>query len=200
MKQVLASSSSSDVQFDVQWRPFQLNEDTPPGKGVDKMAYYHERFGADRIAQMIPYMKQVGESHGIKFSYGGHIGNTFDSHRLIWYARQVGGSELQDKMVEALFSAYFEQELSLGERSVLKSCAEKAGMSTADKEAVLEENSAIGAQEVKREMRQFRSKWRCTGVPMFIVDGQHTFSGAQPAEAFVPILKELIDAAEEDNE
>jgi hypothetical protein len=41
---------------------------------------------------------------GVQFSYGGFVGNTFDSHRLICLvkARQEGGSQLQD------FSAHFE--------------------------------------------------------------------------------------------
>jgi len=180
------------VEFDIQWRPFQLNEHTPRGKGLDKMKHYNEKFGANRMAQMLPSMKQVGKEHGIQFSFGGYIGNTFDSHRLIWYARRVGGASLQDKMVEALFSAYFEQEQSLGELHILKECAEKAGMASKDIHVVLQENSAIGAQEVQREMRQFRSTWNCHGVPMFIIDGKHTLNGAQPPQAFIPILEEVI--------
>mmetsp|Transcript_5327 Transcript_5327/g.7835 ORF Transcript_5327/g.7835 Transcript_5327/m.7835 type:complete len:162 (+) Transcript_5327:402-887(+) len=161
------------------------------------MKYYQGRFGADKIAQMIPYMKQVGNEHGIQFSYGGHIGNTFDSHRLIWYARSVGGSSLQDKMVEALFQAYFENEQSLGEMHILRECATKSGMASDDVDVVLKENSAIGAQEVKREMRQFRSKWNCHGVPMFIIDGKHTLNGAQPPNAIIPILEEVISENDE---
>ena len=40
---------------------------------------------------MIPRMKGVAAEHGIEIQYGGTVGNTFDSHRLIWLAREVGG-------------------------------------------------------------------------------------------------------------
>jgi len=93
------------VNFDVFWRPFQLNANAPKGKGVNKMEMYLEKFGKARCDAMLPQMIQTGLSVGIRFSYGGFTGNTFDSHRLIWKARKEGGSELQDKVVESLFKA-----------------------------------------------------------------------------------------------
>ena len=48
-------------------------------------------------------MIETGKKHDISFSYGGYVGNTFDSHRMIYQAREQGGSELQDKVVESLF-------------------------------------------------------------------------------------------------
>lgn len=32
---------------------------------------------------MLPYMKQTGLKDGITFDYGGNVGNTFNSHRLV---------------------------------------------------------------------------------------------------------------------
>lgn len=180
---------SSNLKFDVRWRPFQLNDGLPAGKGVDKMQYYNSRFGAQKVNQIIPQMKQVGDAENIKFSYGGSIGNTFESHRLIWKAREVGGSELQDKMVESLFKAYFEEEKSLGEKELLKKRAEEAGLPNEAIQAVLESTSGI--EEVKREEREFRSKWRCQGVPMFIIDNKYTLSGAQSPEAFLAAFEEF---------
>jgi len=93
------------VKFDVFWRPFQLSPDAPKGKGVNKMERYLEKFGKANCDTMIPRMLQMGLSEGIRFSFGGYTGNTFDSHRLIWKAREEGGSEMQDKVVESLFKA-----------------------------------------------------------------------------------------------
>jgi predicted DsbA family dithiol-disulfide isomerase len=181
---------SSHQQFDVRWRPFQLNERLPKGKGLNKMQYYNERFGPDRVKQMVPQMKQVGASVGINFSYGGLIGNTFDSHRLIWMAREVGGSELQDRVVEALFTAYFEQEKSLGEPQVLRECAQLAGMPMDVVETLLEDE-VIGRNEVRREEREFRARWSCSGVPLFAIDDKFQLNGARPAEEFLAVFKKL---------
>jgi predicted DsbA family dithiol-disulfide isomerase len=151
------------------------------------MQYYNDRFGDRKVEQMILNMKKVGQEEGIQFSYGGGVGNTLDSHRLIWKARQEGGSHLQDKVVNELFSAYFENEQSLGETTVLKECANKAGMDAA---AIFQDES-IGQSEVEAEMTEFASRWNCRGVPLFIVDGKYPLSGAQPKEAFLEVFDML---------
>jgi len=186
-----SSSANSNLEVDVRWRPFQLNENLPKGKGFNKLKYYEEKFGAGMVSNMVPKMKQVGDSVNIAFSYGGHVGNTLDSHRLIWKARELGGTELQNQMVESLFKAYFEEEQSLGEREVLLKCADQAGMPGDKVKHFLD--SSEGIREVRNEEIEYRTKWRCRGVPLFIINNQHTLSGAQPAEAFLEVFEELGD-------
>lgn len=182
------SSEKDSVSFDVRWRPFQLSQDLPYGKGVDKMTYYNRKFGSERVRSIIPHMKNVAKEEGIEMSYGGNIGNTFDSHRLIWKAHVDGGSELQDKVVEELFKAYFEQEQSLGDHEVLKTCAEKAGMDA----SFLLNDPSVGQEETLAEMEEFRTKYRCSGVPFFVFDKKHALSGAQPPEEIISVFEKLL--------
>lgn len=134
-------------------------------------------------------MKAVAEEYGIKMEYGGHIGNTFNSHRLIWKAREVGGSYLQEKVVESLFKAYFEENKSLGEQTVLEECANRAGYT--DSSAFLS-NSELGKQEVKEEMQKYGRNFKCTGVPMFIIDGKFVLNGAQESDQFLRVFAKLV--------
>jgi len=150
------------------------------------MEYYESKFGAARVRGMIPQMKAVAEEHGIKMDYGGHVGNTLDSHRLIWKARELGGSELQDKVVEQIFKAYFEENKSLGEQVVLEECAFKAGYKESSD---FLSNSKLGTQEVQQEKREYGRE--CTGVPMFVVDGKVEMSGAQESDAFLKVFETL---------
>lgn len=152
------------------------------------MEMYIEKFGRARVESMLPQMKQVGNSEGIKFSYGGSTGNTFDSHRLIWKAKENGGSVLQDKVVESLFKAYFEEEKSMGEQDVLLECAERAGMDATE----MFQNTTIGKKETLSEMMQYRRGYGVTGVPFFIFNDEHSFSGAQPASEIMSIFKKLV--------
>lgn len=169
----------------MRWRPFQLNRGLPNGEGRNKLGYYHERFGAQRSEAMIVSMKKVGKEVGISFSYGGSIGNSFNSHRLIWKAREDGGSELQGKVVDELFRAYFEEEKSLGVLSNLAECAERAGIDASE----LLADPSMGKEAVENELEYFTAKWKCRGVPLFIVDGKYPLSGAQPAEAFQQVFE-----------
>jgi len=152
------------------------------------MSYYEQRFGSDMVGRMIPRMKSVAKEYGIKMEYGGHIGNTFNSHSLIWKAREVGGSNLQEKVVEILFKAYFEENKSLGEQTVLEECASRAGY--ADSSAFLS-NSELGMQEVREEMQTYGHNFQCTGVPMFIIDGKFVLNGAQESDQFLRVFAKL---------
>jgi len=157
------------------------------------MEYYEAKFGAAMVRGMIPRMKATAMEHGIEMNYGGYVGNTFDSHRLIWKAREEGGSELQDKLVEQMFQAYFTENKSLGERTVLEECASKAGLALSSSVDFFSDSNknSEGTREVREEMQEYGRAFGCTGVPMFIVDGKHTLSGAQESDAFLGLFGKL---------
>ncbi len=54
-------------------------------------------------------LKKLGRKYGIRFKHGGYVGNTFESHRLIDYARKNGGKteeerdKMQNRVVEYIF-------------------------------------------------------------------------------------------------
>jgi len=192
MREARKDPTFEGVEFDVRWRPFQLNANAPMGKGVNKMDMYLEKFGKASCDAMLPRMIQTGLSVGIKFSYGGYTGNTFDSHRLIWKAREEGGNELQDKVVESLFKAYFEEEKSMGDRDILVDCAKRAGMVESDVRDFLEDAKGPGAQEVHKELDGYGQKHRVSGVPFFIFNDKHSMSGAQPATEILSVFRKLI--------
>ncbi|KAL7524555.1 hypothetical protein ACHAXR_000622, partial [Thalassiosira sp. AJA248-18] len=185
----IAKSKYPHLTFDVRWRPFELNPNLPKDwTGNDKMKYYESRFDPAMVRNMIPRMKAVAEEHGVKMEYGGCVGNTLDSHRLIWKAREVGGSELQDKVVEQLFKAYFEENKSLGDTAVLEQCASQAGWSSSSDDQTISDflsNPQLGTGEVQQEKQEYGRTFQCTGVPMFIVDGRAVLNGAQESDAFL---------------
>jgi predicted DsbA family dithiol-disulfide isomerase len=45
-------SMEGKAEFEVNWRPFFLNRDATR-KGVNKLQYYNDKFGAARVAQMV---------------------------------------------------------------------------------------------------------------------------------------------------
>jgi predicted DsbA family dithiol-disulfide isomerase len=184
-----AKSRFPNLSFDVRWRPFQLNPNFPQGKGRDKMGYYYEKFGEANVKQMIPRMKATAAEHGINMNYGGTVGNTLDSHRLIWLAREVGGSELQDKVVESLFKAYFEDNKSIEEKEVIQECADEVGLG--DKCREMLSDDSMGKAEVTKEKEDYGRAFDCSGVPMFIVDGKFVLNGAQEDTAFLRVFGRL---------
>merc|ERR1711871_721817 len=116
-----------DTHFDVRWRPFFLNADSPV-EGRNKREAYVAKFGEERVKQMEPYMVQVGRQAGIEFSYGGNTGNTLRSHRLVEWAFAQGGAAAQDRVVEAMFQGYFEKEQDITSIQFLVAVAHTAGI------------------------------------------------------------------------
>lgn len=173
------------TEFTVAWRPFQLNPTAHPTREVNKWEYYIEKFGKQRAEQMLPSMKHAGKSVGITFSYGGNLGNTRESHRLILLAEKQGLA-VQDRLVEELFKNYFEEEKWIGSPAVLEAAAKKAGVQDFER---LKENPEFLSAELSAELESVRGS--INGVPHFIVDGKYEISGAQEAETFQELFQKI---------
>ena len=170
--------------FKVTWRPFQLNPDMPK-QGIERREYRMRKFGSwERSLQLDAQLKEVGKSVGIDFRHDlmKRTPNTFDAHRLIWFADKAGA---QDAMVERLFRAYFSEGHDIGDRRVLAELAGDAGLERARVEAFLA--SEQGTIEVAAD-EAVAKRAGLNGVPTFVLDGRVLFSGAQPAEQIAQAL------------
>jgi len=180
LEQAMAATADR-YEFTVKWHPFQLNPDLPP-EGRDWKTYATERFGSlERLEQMHEHLREVGEDAGIPFAFDkiARAVNTFEAHRLIWMAGELG---LQNEMVDAVFRAYFLDGQDLGSRDVLVNLAAGVGMDEARIRGLLE--SDVGLAEVRAELEQPR-RAGISAVPFFVVDGKYGVAGAQPAKAFL---------------
>jgi predicted DsbA family dithiol-disulfide isomerase len=185
----IAMSKFPQAEFEVNWRPFELNPDAPK-TGTNKLKMYNEKFGEERVKMMMPRMTEAFAKVGIKYSIGGDTGNTFDSHRLIYYAGTKGK---QDAVVEELFLNYFSQEKFIGDRAVLLAAAEKSGLDKEEAAKVLDEPSMFKKQ-VEEEKRLFGRQFGVSGVPYFIINKEEGVSGAQPPETFLEIFTQHLKA------
>lgn len=190
------------LTFETAWKPFFLDTALPrhPEQGVDKRMHYDMKFGRDRVAAMLPRMVAVSaaEDPPIAMSYGGTIGNSLDSHRLIgWAAAEGRPVGLQDAIVESLMKAYFVEEKNVGDRTVLSDVITRA--MPGDPALVAEAEAFIGSDageaETMTEADDLRRANRINGVPFFIIDGKYGISGAQEADTFVEIFTKIAEEA-----
>ncbi|KAJ3029329.1 UNVERIFIED_CONTAM: hypothetical protein HDU68_012484 [Siphonaria sp. JEL0065] len=178
------------VEFKITYEPYQLDS-TLPKTGKPKMEHYYKKFGQARTEQIIPYMKQVGSQEGIQFSYGGTIGNSLDSHRLIRYAGTLpNGSDAQDKLVNALYKSYFEEEKSLADVQVLVDAAKVVGI---DEKVVRDE--IVGGDLLLKETLDAVENVRARGVrgvPHFTVGEKYEISGAEEPDNFIKVFEKCL--------
>lgn len=188
-----ALAALPDIEFDVRWRPFQLNPGMPV-EGMDRKEYMVMRFGSSGGSGGKPSgaalaIQDAAKEEGIEIDYSkiNRMPNTLDSHRLLKWA---AGADCEDAMADILFRRYFTEGQDISDHAVLIEAADEAGMdgklvadllaSDADKDAIRKED------EMAREMG-------VTGVPAFILDQKFMIPGAQDPEQMTRIIKKMYD-------
>ncbi len=174
--------------FVIEWHPFQLNPDMPKG-GMDRRAYLEGKFGGkDRAVQIYSQIAEAAEAAGLMINLGAieRTPNTIDAHRLIHWA---GIEQRQTAAVSALFTAYFEMGRDIGDAEVLADIADSIGLDAAAIARLLATDADIdGISQRDAHSREAG----VTGVPTFIVAGQHAVPGAQPPEVWEQVIDDIL--------
>jgi len=187
LQQALAVRRDRDIE--VQWLPFELNAAMPVA-GRNRREYLIERFGRpDPFAAGQQQLLELGRALGIDFRFDSieRAPNTRRAHALAAAAYRIS-PPLQAKVVETLFAAYFTAGRDVGDPTVLTEIGIEAGMPAAVAAAALDDAS-LRAEIVSLEALAQRSQ--ISGVPTFIFDRKHGFSGAQPLESFLQVIDAL---------
>ena len=174
----------------IRWHPFQLDPSIPL-EGYDRKVYMAEKFGDDgRLKAAHERLEALGAENGIAFQFAAiqRSPNTLNAHRLIRWANEAG---VQDAVVSALFQAYFEDGLDIGETSVLSFIAGKVGMDGDGIAARLETD--LDTDSIRAEIAE-AGRIGVSGVPFFILDQKLAVSGAQPSEVLMDALRQAIAA------
>lgn len=177
-----------DVEAKLIWRPYQLDP-TLPEEGVDRKAYMANKFrDPDKLKAVHAALVESGAEEGIKFDFEAIeiAPNTNAAHRLIRWALTAG---VQDEVVEALFKAYFEQGLDIGDPMVLADIAEAAGM---ERLVVLQLLSEGADKEAVAREHAMAVQGGVTGVPFAIFAGKVAVVGAETPERIVQAIDQAL--------
>lgn len=181
-----------DINFDVRWRPFELNADMPR-EGLDRKAYRSRKFGSwEKSLALDAQVHEAGETVGLDFHHDrmAMTPNTLFSHVLVRLAWETG---LQNEVVEAVFKAYFTDGLDVGDVNVLADIGSSCGIDRASIVKALTDDSL--RKDVKSEATAF-SEAGVNSVPSVLLNRHLLFSGAQSPERIADILRRA--AANED--
>ncbi len=164
-----------DFRYEVRWRPFFLNPDTPPA-GEPYLPFLVQKFGSqEQVEGIWQRIRGIGVPLGIDYRFEKIQvrANTLAAHRLIHWAQQRGDAS---GLVEGLFKAQFEQGENVGDRLVLARLAVACGHDPATVLAYLDsDEDAATVLQMERESRS----WGVSSVPTFVFARQ---SGIQCAE------------------
>lgn len=110
------------ANVDVVYRPFQLNPAAP--ETTEPSAHIYERKFGRPAATIFGPLTSAASAEGITFRMDDALAtNTFQAHRLLWFARRHGR---QAEVKERLLAHYFTDGGNLGDREALAGLAEAA--------------------------------------------------------------------------
>jgi predicted DsbA family dithiol-disulfide isomerase len=187
LEAALASMGKTAPQVQIRWHPFQLNPDLPL-EGVSRKSYIETKFGGPaRAAEIYARVKQAGTATGLDLQFDKIMQqpNTLAGHALVALAQEEG---VGDAVVEALFKAYFEDGVFIGDIKTLADVGAAHGLAREKIEAVLGDAQTL--QNVAAQDASVRAQG-ISGVPFFVIDQKFSLSGAQPPEA----IRQAIERA-----
>lgn len=185
---------AGEVSVELTFKPFELNPDMP-AEGENAVQHLIRKYG--RSAEDIAAGKamQIARGQAIGFTFDlekrSHFYNTFDAHRLLFWALQEGR---QIELKKGLLRAYFSDGQNPSDRETLVRLAAEAGLDAARAREVLA--SGAFATEV-RELEAFYRDHGINSVPAMILNGRHLVSGSQSVEYYEQMLKQMAQAPAE---
>jgi len=183
---------SDQVNFEVHFHPFELNPNMPLG-GQDAIEHLTEKYGltVEQVKSNQANIRTKALEAGFEFHPEGRkrVYNTFDAHRLLYWAGQEFGLEKQAVLKKELLNTYFCLAVNLDDQKNLLDAVTRSGLAKDRAQEVLKNN------EFSKEVREEESTYTNAGissVPSIILNDQHLLQGAQPPESFLNAFEQLI--------
>ena len=186
---------SDKANFEVHFRPFELNPSMPVG-GQDAIEHLTEKYGltADQVKANQANIRAKALEAGFAFHPEGRkrVYNTFDCHRLLYWAAKEYNLQKQAALKKELLNTYFCLAVNLDDQENLLDAVTRAGLDKDRAHKILIGNEFT--KEVKEE-ETFYTKAGISSVPSIILNEKYLLQGAQPPESFINAFEQLIQAS-----
>lgn len=183
------------AQFEVHFRAFELNPNMPRG-GQEVIEHLTEKYGmsAGEVKETQARIRAKALEAGFVFHPEGRkwVYNTFDAHRLLFWAAQEVSLEKQALLKVELLKTYFCLAVNLDDQQNLLDAVSRAGLDPVRATQVLDNN------EFARDVREEEKRYYNLGihsVPAIILNEQYLIQGAQPPESFIGAFEQLLERA-----
>ncbi|AMV47567.1 DsbA family oxidoreductase [Paraburkholderia caribensis] len=185
--QLALSRLGEAVDAEIVMHPFELNPQMGP-EGEAIVDYLGKKYGRTpaQIEETQAMIRERGASVGFAFGARNHVYNTFDAHRLLYWAG-IEGKQLPLK--RALLQAYHGDGKDPSNRDVLVEAAQSVGLDAAKARDVLNGNDY--ADEVRAEEQQFQAMG-IQSVPSIVFNQKYLVTGGQPVEAFEQVIQQIL--------
>lgn len=192
LQSALAERGIAD-EVEIVHRAFQLDPtaSTTTAPTIDHLA---AKYGVsrDEALAMMSNVTEVAAGEGLEYHLDRTMtGNTRNAHRLVLWAQDQDPVAAQ-RLLEAMYSAYFEQGRGVFSTDDLVALAAESGLE-ADAAREMLAGSAYLDQVVEDQV--LARTFGANGVPFFVIDRAYGVSGAQPVEVFLQAIDQARAAS-----
>lgn len=181
---------------ELEMKAFQLDPSAGIHATEDTQTRFAHKYGisfAD-AGRQIASISQMGKAEGLDFHYAAtRFTNTMDAHRLTKLAQSKGDTEATEKVIEALFKAYFTDNRELADKELLQEIGEQCGLDREEVRDVL--NSDRFREDVLLDERE-AARYGIHAVPFFVI-GKYGIPGALSVEDMKRTLCKVMEESRE---
>lgn len=177
----------------IEYHTFFLNADIP-ADGYPFRDYMSAKgSGQVPLEQWFAAPRMMGQRAGLTFNFEQieRAPNTLLSHQLI----ALAPDEKREAVIDAVYAAYFEHGRDIGSIDVLAEIASAHGL---DGELTRQQLLAGDKREVVLGDTTQAAQIGISGVPFFIFNQRLAFSGAQPPEVILDVLRQAHTLSEQE--
>jgi predicted DsbA family dithiol-disulfide isomerase len=167
-----------------------------PFGGQDAIEHLTEKYGlsVEQVKANQRNIRSKAIEAGFEFHPEGRkrVYNTFDAHRLLYWAAKEFNLEKKASLKKELLNTYFCLAVNFDDRKNIIDAVIRAGLDPIRAQAILE--SSEFSKEVKDEETTY-TRAGINSVPAIILNDQYLIQGAQPPESFVNAFEQLTENA-----
>ena len=179
-------------EVELEMKAFQLDPTAGEHPESDTQTRFAKKYGLtmEHAGRSVEHISKMGREEGLEFHYAEtQFTNTMDAHRLTKLAQSKGDPALAQRVVDALFHAYFGEKKELADKTLLQEVGVSCGLEDSEVKALLD--SDLYRDEVILDERE-AARYGIHAVPFFVI-GKQGLSGAYPVEAMEQVLREALE-------
>ncbi|TCS93965.1 DsbA family oxidoreductase [Hazenella coriacea] len=174
----------SGQHVEIEYHAYLLNPDIPnEGKPFKKLI--EEKMEGFKVEEVFHSVVETGKNVGFHFDFQKIevMPNTIASHQLI----KLTPPEKQEEMIDAIYEAYFDRGINIGDLDELLKIAVQHGL---DQEEVRHQlTTEAHINEVQKDLDLAR-EYQIRGVPFIVINDELGLSGAQSPESILRVFRE----------
>ena len=142
-------------EVELEMKAFQLDPTAGEHPESDTQTRFAKKYGLtmEHAGRSVEHISKMGREEGLEFHYAEtQFTNTMDAHRLTKLAQSKGDPALAQRVVDALFHAYFGENKELADKALLQEIGVSCGLEESEVKALL--NSDLYRDEVILDERE----------------------------------------------